>query len=64
VLEAFPEDLFAGLLGKCVGSGATARGDEVEYVIAIPMLEAVLRSEIFFALMGTFADHRAYGAVT
>ncbi len=56
VIEAIPKDRF-GLFGRERGKfHATARGDEVDAVVAVPMLKAVLGSEIFFALVGALSE--------
>ena len=58
VFEAIPEDQFR-LLGSERGEAvATARGDEIDGVVAIPMLEAVQSLEKFVVGVRAFAETR------
>jgi len=55
--EAIPEDGLAGFGGEGGGTVTAARGDEVDSVVAVPMLEAMLGAEKFLAIVGTLSEH-------
>src|SRR5437773_4213686 len=59
VVEAVPEDRFGLFRLECWEFVATARGDEVDRVVAVPVLEAVLSLEEFVAgrIAATEASH-------
>lgn len=56
VEDAIPEDRFGFFRFKRSVPVPTSRGDEIDRVVAIPMLEAVLRSEVFFGFARTVAE--------
>jgi hypothetical protein len=49
MVESIPEDKFCVFRSKGVDSIAGARGDKVDLIITIPMLEAMFSIEIFAA---------------
>ena len=57
VVETIPEDCFGGFGLKSEMAVAATGGDEIDGVVAIPMLEAMLGTEELFSFVGDFAEH-------